>query len=151
MLQSHSWKQSGSVSLWRYTENLRNYPGWHLTADAVGCASVVTLLDALESDNSAVSRTIALVPPTPAVLAVPNNRSSAVIAPEKLRMSFSLAPSQWSFTESAAPAELTFGSNWLPQLRRAIAGISRGEGDYSIGESGGGNLPLWFWWQPVAA
>ena len=27
----NAWKQSGRVSLWRYTENERNYPGWGST------------------------------------------------------------------------------------------------------------------------
>ncbi len=28
------WRQAGAIFLWRYEENVRNDPGWHLTADA---------------------------------------------------------------------------------------------------------------------
>jgi len=79
------------------------------------------------------------------------NRSSGWRSPSKLRLSLSATASEWSFPESLEPAALTLGSEWIPTLRQGIAGIPRGEGDYSIGKAGGGNLQLWFWWQPVAA
>ena len=151
MLQSHSWKQSGAIALWRYKENQRNFPGWHLTADATGCASLLALLDAFASDGGTCSRTLAIQAPTLAILAVPNNRSSAWRSPSKLRLSLSENPAEWSFPESLEPATLTFGWDWLPKLRQGIAGIPHGEGDYSIGGSGSSNLQLWFWWQPAAA
>ena len=151
MLQSHSWKQAGSVALWRYRENQHNFPGWHITADTVGCASLLALLDALAADGRTSSRTLAVQAPTPAILSVPNNRSSGWRSPSKLRLSFSATPSEWSFPESSEPAALTLGFEWLPALRQGIAGIPNGEGDYSIGKAGGGNLQLWFWWQPAAA
>jgi hypothetical protein len=149
--QSHSWKQAGSIALWRYTENQRNYPGWNFTADEVGCASLLALLDAFEADGFVASRTVSTNPPTAAILRVPNNRSSAWLAPSKLRLSFSANPAEWSFPESLEPATLTFGADWLPQFRQAVAGVPRGDGDYSIGHTGNGNLQLWFWWQPAAA
>lgn len=151
MLRSHAWKQTGSLSLWRYEENRRNFPGWHLTADAVGCASLLALLDALAADGGGGSRTLVIQAPTPVMLAVPNNRSSACRSPSRLRLSLSATPSEWCFPESLEPAALTFGPDWLPQLQRAIEGIPRGEVDYSLGRSDGGNLRLWFWWWPVAA
>lgn len=147
MLQSLSWKQAGSVALWRYTENQRNYPGWHLSADDAGCISLIALLDAFSADGVACSRTISIARPTPEILDVPNNRSAAYVAPAKLLLSFSDTPSQWSFPDSLDPAELTIGADWLPKLRQAIAGIPRGEGDYSTGLSKGGSLRLTFWWQ----
>ncbi len=151
MLQSHSWKQAGSVALWRYKENQRNFPGWHLTADAAGCASLLTLLDALVADGGNRSRTVAVQAPTPAILSVPNNRSSACRSPSKLRLSLSANPSEWSFPDLLEPATLTLGAEWVPELQRGIADIARGEGDYSIGSPSGENLQLWFWWQPAAA
>ena len=147
--RSHSWEQAGTVALWRYTENQRNCPSWNLTADAAGCASLLALLDAFEADGAAASRTLSITSPSPAILRVPNNRSSAWIAPSKLRLSFSVDPGEWSFPESMEPAMLSIGADWLPQLRRAVAGIPGGEGDYSIGSSSSGKL--WFWWQSSAA
>ena len=45
----YRWKQRGIISLWRYTENSRNYSGWHLTADAAGCASLLELLPPVDA------------------------------------------------------------------------------------------------------
>ena len=146
-LRSHQWKQQGSVVLWRYTENLRNYPGWQLTADAMGCHSLVELLDAFDADGVAGSRAVNISPPTPAILTVPNNRRAQWVAPTKLRVSFSTTPSQWRFPEALEPAGLTVGAEWLQKLRHGILGIPLGEGDFAIGNSDDGNLPLWFWWQ----
>lgn len=148
MLRSHLWKQAGRVSLWCYTENERNFPGWHLTADATGCSSLISLIDAFAFDNVAVSRTLEVVAPTAEILAVPNNRSGRAEwgAPTKLRLSFSLVPTEWAFPNASDLATLTVGSEWLAPLRKGIEGIPKGLGDYSIGTQSNGNLRLWFWW-----
>jgi len=144
---ANSWKQSGCISLWRYTENERNYPGWHLNADPDGCHSLQALLEALAADGGG-SRTVTLTDPTPSQLGVPNNQSgrAAWVAPAKLRVVFSATPSEWSFTADLDPAVLTVGSDWLAPLLGGIAGIPKGRGDCSIGGHNDGNLPLWFWW-----
>lgn len=148
MHRAHSWKQSGTVSLWHYTENERNYPGWHLTADAAGCASLVALIDALAADGISASRTVDITPPSKAQLGVPNNKSglAAWRAPSKFRISFSATPAEWLFPLDLDPAVVTVGSDWLAPLREGILGIPRGHGDYSIGPAGKGNSRLWFWW-----
>lgn len=148
MHRSHSWKQSGNVSLWYYTENERNYPGWHLTADAAGCDSLVALIDVLAADGCAASRVVEIRPPSSAQLKVPNNKSglAAWQAPGKLRIAFSEDPAQWSFPLGLEPAVLTLGSDWLAPLRDGVSGIARGRGDYSIGLAGNGSSRLWFWW-----
>ena len=145
MHRANSWHQSGSVSLWRYTENERNYPGWHLNADEAGCRSLVALLEALVADGGG-SRTLKLSAPTESQLRVPNNRSgrAAWVSPEKLRVVLSSSPGEWTFPAEMAPAALTLGSSWLDPIRTGIEGIAKGSGDFSIGGARG--LPLWFWW-----
>ena len=135
--------------LWRYTENQRNFPGWHFTASIEGCSSLVALLDAFAADGIESSRTLSVTAPTSTVLAVPNNRSGAPFVPSKFRLSFSDFPSQLLFQESDSTVALSVGSRWLSQLRQAVADIPFGKGDYSIGASG--SEKLWFWWQPTAA
>ncbi|RAP57337.1 hypothetical protein [Oleiagrimonas sp. MCCC 1A03011] len=148
MHRAHSWKQSGNVSLWYYTENERNYPGWHLTADAAGCESLVALLDALAADGTPASRAVKITPPSKAQLGVPNNKSglAAWRAPSKLRLAFSGNPADWSFPPDLDPALLTIGADWLTPLHEGISGIPHGRGDYSIGPTGKGSFRLWFWW-----
>lgn len=146
MQLANSWKQFGRISLWRYTENERNFPGWHLNADEAGCRSLLLLFEAFAADGIG-SRTVAITAPTKAQLVVPNNKAglAACVAPEKLRITFSPAPEEWSFPSDLDPAMIRVGSSWLSQLRDGIAGIPEGRGDYAIGDRKGG-FPLWFWW-----
>lgn len=142
----NTWRQSGSVSLWRYTENERNYPGWNLNADAAGCKSLLELLDAL-TVTGAGGRTITVSPPTSEQLRVPNNRGGAAawLSPEKWNVSLAPDPTAWNFPPDTQPAVLTLGTNWLAALRAGVAGTQSGSGDHSIGNRNGG-LALWFWW-----
>jgi hypothetical protein len=141
------WKQEGRISLWRYTANERNYPGWHLNADKAGCASLLALLQELAGRPGA-HRTVQISAPDPTQLSVPNNQGGRApwLAPEKLRVSCSPEPQVWSFPPDLEPACLAVGASWLEPLREGIAGISNGRGDFSIGSSTNGSLPLWFWW-----
>jgi len=147
MAHAAQWKSAGRISLWRYTENESNYPGWHLNADEAGCACVLALLDALSRDD-APYRTLALTPPTDAQLRVPNNRhgNAAWLAPERLRVRLGAEPAQWAFPRDLDPATMIVGSQWLEPLRRGIADIAGGRGDYSIGGGDTDSLRLWFWW-----
>lgn len=144
----NSWKQSGNISLWRYTENQRNYPDWHLNADTNGCASLIALLDVLTEEGPDAYRTVKVTPPNQAQLAVPNNHSgrAAWQAPEKLRLSLSTDDAAWIFPSQSNPAILVIGSDWLAPLRKGIKDILFGRGDYSIGNNSDDNLRLWFWW-----
>lgn len=146
MRLANSWKQSGRISLWRYTENERNFPGWHLSADAAGCQSLLALLEALAADRAGF-RTVAITVPTKPQLCVPNNKGgqAAWLAPNKLRVTFSPAPEEWCFPSTLDPAAITVGSAWVGRLQEGITGILKGQGDYSIGGDRG-SLPLWFWW-----
>jgi hypothetical protein len=148
MLHSHKWKQSGTISLWRYLENQKNFSGWHLTADTSGCASLIALLDAFALDGVPNSRALSIIQPSLAELSVPSNRSSAIGAPANLRLAFSEEHDAWSFPAELDVAQLIFGSKWLIPLKEAIAGIPSGKGDFSIGPLPGERL--WFWWQPGA-
>jgi hypothetical protein len=147
MVLTNTWKQSGRISLWRYTENERNYPGWHLSADVAGCQSLLALLEALATDGGGF-RTITITTPDKAQLLVPNNKSglAAWVAPTKLQMELSPNPTEWAFPPDMDPAAITVGSNWLAPLREGIAGIAKGRGDYAIGDRKNGSFRLWFWW-----
>ena len=148
MQHINSWKPSGRISLWRYTEPLHHHPGWHLHADAPGCASLLSLMEALATDGAG-GRTLTLAPPSPGLLAVPNNRGSRVrwVAPETLRIRLLAAPDEWSFPADLDPALLSFGCAWLTRLRAGIADIPGGRGGYAIGIDHDRTCSelLWFW------
>jgi hypothetical protein len=143
--QSDHWQQSGSVWLWRYLGSDRNYPGWHLTADSSGAASLVQLLDLFNNSKQPVFRTVQLGRPTAAILSVPNNRNAKCAAPVKLRIVLAADPGEWVFTRTDASAQLTLGRDWCPLFRQAVARIPLGEGDFSIGPPGPSQR-LWLWW-----
>jgi hypothetical protein len=143
--QSEHWKHSGSVWLWRYGADDRNYPGWHLTADSTGAASLADLLETLAEPNQPAFRTVQLCRPTPAILAVPNKRSADWTAPAKLRIAFAADPDEWIITGTDATVQLTLGLNWCPLLERAVSEIPSGKGDFSIGPKDSSQR-LWLWW-----
>lgn len=101
------------MSAWRYLENTRNYPGWHLTADTDGCASLIALLDAAVLDGMEGRRTLKIDRPTPAQLAVPNNRHAAWTATQSLRIVFEREPSQWRLRDEGERLELLLGTETL--------------------------------------
>lgn len=150
----NSWKQQGSVYLWRYRDNARNYPGWNMHCDREASASLVDLLTALQSCTGVRYRTIRVSPPTPGVLAVPNNRGGAARwwAPARWRIEFDPelgGPDAWSFSPDEDPAALRLGARYLPDFQRGVLDMMRGRGDYSIGAEGASpdeSEVLWFWW-----
>ena len=152
---THAWKLTGRVYLWRYRENTRNYPGWHLSTDRPGGASLLELFSLLPSASTPVYRTVPLTPPSQSVLAVPNNRGgfARIWAPTKWRVAFdpsSAAANTWAFPAGADPAVLTFGSSYLAPLVRGVSDILRHTGDYSIAcesdDPSESSRELWFWW-----
>ncbi len=144
MRKSDAWKQSGSISLWRYAQRDRNYPGWHFSADRAGSESFAALLDALLEDGTGEYRTVSLSAPPLTVLPEQYKTGGWVSAP-KLRLSISAVPADWPFGNASSASELSIGAHWVASLRKGVLGIHRGETDYSIGLHGRGSVPLWFW------
>ena len=143
----YRWKQRGIISLWRYTENSCKHPGWHLSADAAGCASLLELLQALNACQESAYRTVHITPPSLTTLKVPNFRSKWV-APIKWHIAFEPskeATSLWSIETHEDSVHLTLGRAMIQELASGVMDISRGEGDYSIGGSDE-QRRLWFWW-----
>src|SRR6266702_378107 len=150
-----AWKQRGNVYLWRYQENCKNFPGWHLAADRAGAESLLILLAEFKSSTASVYRTITLSKPTINVLAVPNNKGGKARwwAPSRFRINFDPNPeamSLWSFPVDQDPAVLFVGREFLLRLEAGIVDLSQGKGDYSIGgvtkEELSEQTSLWFWW-----
>jgi hypothetical protein len=97
--------------VWCYPDAGRNYPGWHFTADATGCAAFLDALAELESAPTGEHRTLRVLPVTKKILAVPNNRNAAARSANSLRLSIDhWRPSRFEITEhdgSSVPSEST--------------------------------------------
>ena len=147
---SHSWKQSGLVYLWRYTANEKNFPDFHLTADAAGVASLAELFGVLGSAEAGETRTVAISAPSASELAVPNNRGASTISPSRLRVAVSEHRDHWQLEARTEAAVLCVGQSWLPRLKEATLRIRGGQGDFSIGKASSSSMQLWFWWRRAA-
>ena len=146
------WKPSGTIILWTFRQQNKNYYGWHLTADAAGCESFIDLLDKMNSTSLPVKRTVPLDHPDHfpfSGIGGPFKWSDHVFA-QKLKLIYSstLLAESWEATYSDGVFQLSIGARFLSRLRAGIVDIKRGEGDYSIGpwnEKKPEDM-LWFWW-----
>lgn len=153
------WTQSGRIFLWRYCENTRNYPGWNLTADGEGCASLQELIDLFDGARWTCGQTIRLIRPNERVLCVPNNRGGKAswISRESLRLQYpknKVPHEHWSLTFDQREVVLQLGARKLVDLRDGVSAIMNGRGDYAIGpdaESRFDEECLWFWGRPTGA
>ena len=135
------------IHVWHYTENRRNYPGVHLSADKDGCEQLLRAI-AVSADES-TSRpyvTVQLTSPTSAVLAVPNNRASAALPFQKLRLQVvhDAEPGTLDVSASQSICILRYSRDMATRLATSVQEVAKGHGDFSIG----GKDPniIWFWW-----
>lgn len=149
-------KQSGQIFLWRYKDNVRNYPGWHLCADSQGCEFLLEVLNAFNKSQEK-SFLVAISNPPSKVLSVPNNQGGRAKwqSPKELKLSFDSdanATELWDFSFNNNLSILKFGSKGIKELKKGIQDVTNGQGDYSIGgydsESNEESTCLWFWWYP---
>jgi len=141
---------AAEVVLWKYRENRRNYPGYHLTADLAGCEILRTTFQSLAHATTRLETSIALSPITPAVLSVPNNRAgnATVVCFEKWSLASGpeFEDPYFIFGESGTQCRLVLSRALCARVCEGIEDIGRGRGDYSVGA--GGQQVLWFWWHP---
>ena len=132
------------ICIWRYKDNPRNYPGYHLSADAEGCRDLRERLSQIR--NSAV---FSLTRPDAGVLSVPNNQggSARFFAGQKLQVhtGSSLPPDTFRWEEQDTTFILTCSREQIARFLAGVADIEKGDGDYSI--RSGDDQALWFWWQ----
>lgn len=134
-----------NTHIWRYRDNRRNYPGDHMSADAEGCAALLTWLH-----SRRVRPEFRLQPVTAEVLRIPNNQGgSAAYAgctALKLDVRPAVDPGHFLFSESGSHLGLECSQQQVECIIKGIEDIQQGEGDYCIG--GDDQHVLWFWWYP---
>jgi hypothetical protein len=136
-----SWKQAGRLFFWRFTENTRNFPGWHFMVDNSASDSIAVLLRTMAKSESSCSRTVVVSLPTAEVLSVPNNRLSPCVAPERLRIELATSDAKsWLLTEDGAVVHWLLGADTLRDLADVFSDPMK-YFDSTIGE----NPALWSW------
>jgi hypothetical protein len=140
------WRLHGHAHLWRYSGfGVRNYPGWHVTADAKACTSLLELIGLLQASPFSGRAIIPLTAPSALELSVPN-ASLRHTAATSFRLDYSPttpSPDHWKLTADEGQVRLEVGSGTLAQLQQGVEDIARHKGDYCIGNDG---EELWFWW-----
>ena len=142
------WKQEGHFYLWKYEENTRNYPGWHMHADKEGCCGLTELIDRMLESQWGSQKILDVTPPTARVLSVPNNRGREArwIVAQFLVLKYpkgKVEDEHFIFEKQANGVVLSVSQQMLEQLREGIIGIPHDKGDYAIGDR---HNRLWFWW-----
>jgi hypothetical protein len=136
-----SWKQAGRLFFWRFTENTRNYPGWHFMVDRAASTSIAALLRSMAQSESPCSRTVVVSLPTTDVLGVSNNRQSPCVAPERLRIELAISDAKsWLLTEDGAVVHWHLGADSLRMVADVFADPMK-YFDSTIGEE----PVLWSW------
>lgn len=136
-----SWKQAGRFFFWRFTENTRNFPGWHFMVDRAASTSIASLLRFMAQSETACSRTVVVSLPTVEVLNVPNNRNSQCVAPERLRIeSVPANTSHWALDEDGAVVHWQLGVDSLRSTADVFAHPDK-YFDSTIGQA----PALWCW------
>ena len=122
MSELDTWRQSGRLFFWRFTENVRNYPGWHFMLDSAGAISVSSLVRAMSRSSTPCIRTVQVSLPTAEVLRVANNRNAGCVAPTKLRIELDTADSTaWSLNDDGVAAHWRLGSRTATAVADAFA------------------------------
>ena len=136
------------IYLWRYKENKRNYPGYHLTADTVGCDLLIHLAEELEKSESAITHEIELSPVNEKILAVPNNtRGNKTVVSFKfwnLVCIPTVKKAHFVYDDLYPTCTLELSPQQAGCIAEGVRDIKNGRGDYCIG--GKNDHLLWFWW-----
>lgn len=125
---------------------LRMYAGWHCSADAEGCDSLLELLNAFASVGTADHRTLAVADPkSVGVDRIFSDHPLKVHHPAKLRLAFDPAAPEVELVEASDRVTLTIGADGLEAFREAFSDLRAGEADFAIGLAGDDSLSFWWW------
>jgi hypothetical protein len=140
--------------MWRYTHNLRNYPGWHLHADSTGCNSISNLLDRMLESPYRSKRTLIVIPECLEGV-YPEARSIGVSSLVIVFPNKEADSGMWSLEHKDLTLQLTIGHKKVLELKNSIGALASGKYDFAIGpevnkRSSEGRKKweeecLWFW------
>jgi hypothetical protein len=150
------WKRTGDLWLWKYGQNTRNYFGWNLAADRLGCESLLDLLGRMAASPRDCRREISVIRPTRRILAVPNNPggSAGLESPPCLRLQVRrdrVGDRHWRLESDPARVAIEVGPSKLIELRAAVASMPSTGGDFAIGSderTARRETSLWLWLVP---
>jgi hypothetical protein len=144
------WRQAGRVCLWRYKPIPKIYAGWHFSADAQGCDSLLDLLARMRSASGPAHRTVMLSDPRRwQADQIFGEHALKVRFPAKLRLEFDPAGSRPDpmTTEIDDRLVLGLGPGALEDFSGYVAEVRDGGGDFGIGLDPGSDMKtMMLWW-----
>ena len=114
--------------MWHYRTGVRNYPGWHFTADHLGVTFLISLFTKMLESQWPARFHLKISRPTPRILQIPNNQdgqakiaigSDLVIHHPKDRVDQSF----WEITSDTESITITVGTKKLKELLKGIRNI----------------------------
>lgn len=139
----------GKVYLWKYTEKTEKYADWHFTVDKVASKSLEELLNMMLECEWSCKKEIRLSRPTENQLGVPNFEKGYAKwkGMEMMVLNFKrdVEKEYWKIIGKLDEVEIQFGEEKLEALRKAIAGIPNGYGDFGISNEQEEDI-LCVWW-----
>ena len=141
-METYNWKQKGNLYLWRYENNPKNYPGWHLTGDMEGISSLCTLLTIMQNEGRNVKRTVQLSLPTSKELSILGCSSKAI--PEK-KVVIHLEidePIEWCIKPYGDSMDIIANPYSIKGFVKSLNERLQGENDFSFSH---GENQIWFW------
>lgn len=150
------WKQEGSLFVWRFQENIRNYPGWHLSADNVRANSMIDLLDRMLAAQWRSEKLLKVMPPPVEVLRVANNMGGKARweSPHSMLIKYPRGKVTDDYWLLEGNNELVFsvGQTGLRLFRYSMIRVLQKEKDFSIGppdkmatRAEWNKMCLWLW------
>ena len=140
---------SGRICLWQYHEHALEYAGFHLSADAAGCAQLLPLLASLAKARTPQLANIVLDPPTAGVLAIANRRAGnapvSVYRHWELLVDSRFPPERLHFRVTSDRVRTELSPVQVESMAAGVEDIRALRGDYAIGDDE--QHQLWFWWQ----
>lgn len=122
---TYEWRQDAmNTHIWRYKDNQRNYPGYHLSADAEGCSALLAWLRSSKERPEFRLQSI-----TAEVLGVPNNRAGSAAyvgcSSFKLNVKTAFDSSHFLFSEVSGRLSLECSQQQLDYIVRGVEDIAR--------------------------
>jgi hypothetical protein len=143
---------AGRICLWRYREPLRDYAGFHLSADPAGCDQLRALLSSMTRARKPEIGTVVLDPVTPLDVAVATNRVGDTRPTSYRRWELLVdprfPPEHLHFRVAGDGVRTELSPIQAESIMGGVEDIRARRGDYAIGEEE--EHQLWFWWQEVS-
>ena len=138
-MKLHDWRKNGQISVWTYEPDERNYPGWHIGADASGYESLREILLILSQSPIGSKRTIELDLSAKRYAAIGIRKNLA----QKIVLLSASQEDQWVFRDASGKFVLKVSAIGVSALLESISRAQGGEYDFCIKSANGQRL--WFW------